>query len=108
MLEYGGVSNPCHSLGGKRLGLTYKDIRKKLGTQVAESTLRGRYRSLTKKKEDRRRKPEWQLVDVSAPIVLPQSQTLKRLVRFSSSAMLSRQNSIALTQTGAVEVKRIV
>ncbi|KAF2276006.1 uncharacterized protein EI97DRAFT_458997 [Westerdykella ornata] len=46
-------------LEGKRLGLTYKDIRKRMGTSVAESTLRGRYRSLTKPRKDRVRKPVW-------------------------------------------------
>lgn len=51
-------------LEGKRRGLTYKEIRKKLGTDVAESTLRGRYRSLTKARKDRVRKPVWTENDV--------------------------------------------
>lgn len=51
---------------GKREGLTYKEIRKKLvGEKPAESTLRGRYRSLTKERKDRVRKPVWNAVDVS-------------------------------------------
>lgn len=45
-------------------GYTYKDIRKKLGVKVAESTLRGRYRSLTKPRSARVRAPKWQEVDV--------------------------------------------
>lgn len=45
---------------GKRAGLTYREIRKKmLGEKPAESTLRGRYRSLTKARKDRVRKPVW-------------------------------------------------
>ena len=45
-------------------GFRYKDIRKKLGRKVAESTLRGRYRSLTKPRSARVRAPKWQEVDV--------------------------------------------
>lgn len=54
-------------LQGKRDGLTYKEISKKLRTKCAESTLRGRYRSLTKEKRDRVRKPVWREIDVSVP-----------------------------------------
>lgn len=51
---------------GKKEGLTYKEIRKKMvGEKPAESTLRGRYRSLTKAREDRVRKPLWTPRDVS-------------------------------------------
>lgn len=53
-------------LEGKRDGLTYKEIRKKMRTRVAESTLRGRYRSLTKERKNRVRKPVWTEKDVSA------------------------------------------
>ncbi|KAF2691990.1 hypothetical protein K458DRAFT_381820 [Lentithecium fluviatile CBS 122367] len=49
---------------GKANGLTYKEIRKKLGINVAESTLRGRYRSLTKARKDRVRKPVWKERDL--------------------------------------------
>lgn len=52
-------------LEGKRNGLTYKDIRKKMHKKCAESTLRGRYRSLTKARQDRVRKPVWRQKDVS-------------------------------------------
>jgi hypothetical protein len=52
-------------LDGKKNGLTYKEIRKKLHTKCAESTLRGRYRSLTKARKDRVRKPVWRRIDVS-------------------------------------------
>lgn len=49
----------------KQDGYTYKDIRKALGRKVAESTLRGRYRSLTKPRKDRVRAPKWSEADVS-------------------------------------------
>jgi hypothetical protein len=52
-------------LEGKRNGLTYKEIRKKMTVKCAESTLRGRYRSLTKARKDRVRKPTWTANDVS-------------------------------------------
>ncbi|KAL2022495.1 hypothetical protein VTK56DRAFT_5102 [Thermocarpiscus australiensis] len=43
----------------KQLGMTYKEIRRMGGFTEAESTLRGRYRTLTKSREARVRKPEW-------------------------------------------------
>jgi len=49
----------------KRAGMTYKEIRLKGGFIEAESTLRGRFRTLTKNKEQRVRKPEWEEKDVS-------------------------------------------
>jgi hypothetical protein len=52
-------------LKGKRDGLTYKEISKKMHIKCAESTLRGRYRSLTKARHDRVRKPVWREKDVS-------------------------------------------
>lgn len=54
-------------LEGKEKGLTYKTIRKMMQSNIAESTLRGRYRSLTKEKKDRVRKPTWTNKDVSPP-----------------------------------------
>ncbi|KAI0976255.1 hypothetical protein F4678DRAFT_456578 [Xylaria arbuscula] len=48
----------------KRAGMTYRDIRRKGGFTEAESTLRGRFRTLTKNKEQRVRKPEWQDKDI--------------------------------------------
>jgi len=50
---------------GKAQGLTYKQIREKMRSKVAESTLRGRYRSLVKPRHDRVRKPVWEEKDVS-------------------------------------------
>lgn len=49
----------------KNQGKSYKDIKASVGFTEAESTLRGRYRTLTKAKHQRVRKPEWQLADVS-------------------------------------------
>lgn len=50
----------------KRRGLSYKDIKRLGGFKEAESTLRGRFRTLTKAKEQRVRKPKWHDRDVSA------------------------------------------
>ncbi|EPE10805.1 hypothetical protein F503_05900 [Ophiostoma piceae UAMH 11346] len=43
----------------KREGYTYREIREKGNFTEAESTLRGRYRTLTKTKQERVRKPTW-------------------------------------------------
>ncbi|KIX98804.1 uncharacterized protein Z520_05265 [Fonsecaea multimorphosa CBS 102226] len=43
----------------KDQGLSYKVIKERLKFEEAESTLRGRYRALTKPREARLRKPEW-------------------------------------------------
>ena len=51
----------------KRRGLSYKDIKQIGGFKEAESTLRGRFRTLTKAKEQRVRKPKWTETDVSFP-----------------------------------------
>lgn len=49
----------------KRRGLSYKDIKRMGNFREAESTLRGRFRTLTKSKDQRVRKPQWQERDVS-------------------------------------------
>lgn len=49
----------------KRAGMSYKEIRQQGGFTEAESTLRGRYRTLTKDKEERVRRPMWKEHDVS-------------------------------------------
>ncbi|KAI0874756.1 hypothetical protein GGS24DRAFT_327819 [Hypoxylon argillaceum] len=56
----------------KLAGMTYREIRRQGGFIEAESTLRGRFRTLTKNKEQRVRKPEWQDKDI---------RLLKRAVR---------------------------
>lgn len=43
----------------KNQGMTYKEIKKQEGWGLEESTLRGRYRTLTKPKHQRVRKPGW-------------------------------------------------
>jgi hypothetical protein len=50
----------------KEQGMSYKDIKALGGFKEAESTLRGRYRTLTKPKEERVRRPEWSDHDVSS------------------------------------------
>lgn len=50
----------------KLAGMSYKDIRKQGKFTEAESTLRGRFRTLTKHKAARVRKPEWNENDVCA------------------------------------------
>lgn len=52
----------------KLAGMSYKQIKEKGQFVEAESTLRGRFRTLTKHKEHRVRKPEWQEGDVSFPV----------------------------------------
>lgn len=52
----------------KLRGMSYRDIKKLGGFEEAESTLRGRYRTLTKRKELRVRKPQWQEKDVSSSL----------------------------------------
>jgi hypothetical protein len=69
---------------GKQNGLTYKEIRKKMRTRVAESTLRGRYRSLTKERKDRVRKPVWMPKDVSVKIYYVLCSRLIFDARFNS------------------------
>lgn len=51
----------------KLAGMSYKDIRRKGKFTEAESTLRGRFRTLTKHKAARVRKPEWSDKDVCIP-----------------------------------------
>ena len=52
----------------KLAGMSYKQIKEKGHFVEAESTLRGRFRTLTKHKDHRVRKPEWQEGDVSTPV----------------------------------------
>ncbi|KAK7745615.1 hypothetical protein SLS62_009723 [Diatrype stigma] len=48
----------------RELGMSYREIRQRGGFVEAESTLRGRLRNLTKAKEARVRKPQWQDKDI--------------------------------------------
>ena len=51
----------------RKQGQSYKTIKAKLGLDEAESTLRGRYRTLTLPKNERLRKPVWSEQAVSIP-----------------------------------------
>ncbi|KAF2666002.1 hypothetical protein BT63DRAFT_442332 [Microthyrium microscopicum] len=51
-------------LAWRSQGKTYKEIKDLGNLDIAESTLRGRYRTLIKPKNQRVRKPEWQPVDI--------------------------------------------
>ncbi|KAM0259846.1 hypothetical protein ACHAQJ_003090 [Trichoderma viride] len=48
----------------KLSGVSYKDIKRLGNFTEAESTLRGRFRTLTKKKEHRVRDPQWTAIDI--------------------------------------------
>ncbi len=61
----------------KQSGMSYREIRSKGHFKEAESTLRGRYRTLTKCREHRVRKPQWHTKDVSF-------QTLRSSLHFYS------------------------
>jgi hypothetical protein len=50
---------------GRRAGMTYGQIKSEYDWSDAESTLRGRYRTMMKKPHERVRKPKWQARDVS-------------------------------------------
>ncbi|CAK7207611.1 hypothetical protein SEUCBS139899_010421 [Sporothrix eucalyptigena] len=47
----------------RREGYTYQEIRRRYHFTEAESTMRGRFRALTKPKEERVRKPQWTTKD---------------------------------------------
>lgn len=51
----------------RQQGVSYKNIKTQLNLEEAESTLRGRFRTLTKPKNERLRKPIWAEADVSIP-----------------------------------------
>lgn len=57
-------------LEARRHEISYKMIKMYGRFNEAESTLRGRYRTLTKKKEDRVRDPQWTPIDVSFRFLL--------------------------------------
>lgn len=66
----------------KKSGLSYKEIKEQYHFPEAESTLRGRYRTLTKTREDRVRKPEWKPDDVShsfPPVTIRRHCPVRRL-----------------------------
>jgi hypothetical protein len=52
----------------RRQGKSYKEIQQLGGFGQSVSTLRGRYRNLTKEKKDRVRRPQWAQADVSCAV----------------------------------------
>lgn len=61
------TSKDAFLVQSKFAGMSYKQIKEKGQFKEAEATLRGRFRALTKRKEYRVRKPEWQERDVGIP-----------------------------------------
>ncbi|KAI5837641.1 hypothetical protein DFP73DRAFT_600929 [Morchella snyderi] len=57
-------------------GISYRTIKKKLGINEAESTLRGRLRTLTKPKSERLRKPQWTEEDIELLLEVVDPSTL--------------------------------
>ena len=58
-------------LRSKSVGMSYREIKAKGRFKEAESTLRGRFRTLTKSKDQRVRKPQWQDHDVKNHHTIP-------------------------------------
>lgn len=83
------------------LGLTYKEIRKRMHMNVAESTLRGRYRSLTKPKGHRVRKPVWTQNDVRRYMLCSRkvSPLMYEKVALLREAVLQEINRIETTHS---------
>jgi hypothetical protein len=52
----------------RRTGVSFRDIAIELKMEKKEATLRGRYRALTKKKEERVRAPKWTELDVGTTL----------------------------------------
>jgi hypothetical protein len=77
-------------LDSKREGKSYKQIRMEGGFTEAESTLRGRHRTLIKKPEERVRKPEWESNDVkSSTVYVTNLKTANALDSYAFSKRLS-------------------
>ncbi|KAL1979795.1 hypothetical protein VTN96DRAFT_5180 [Rasamsonia emersonii] len=74
----------------KRRGMSYKEIKKIGRFEEAESTLRGRFRTLTKSKEQRVRKPKWEDGDI---------HLLCEAVRVLSSSSSSTTSSTITSST---------
>lgn len=77
----------------KRAGLSYKDIKRMGGFKEAESTLRGRFRTLTKAKEQRVRKPKWLKRDVSIPLPPYKPGDESRQIEWTSSTQMNEAQS---------------
>ncbi|OTA90660.1 hypothetical protein M434DRAFT_365764 [Hypoxylon sp. CO27-5] len=91
----------------KLAGMTYREIRRKGNFTEAESTLRGRYRTLTKDKEARVRKPEWQENDVSSPARRGTSSFLRiQLTRWHRSACSRRPFASSIEERRSCRPRR--
>ncbi|KAJ5475300.1 hypothetical protein N7539_008366 [Penicillium diatomitis] len=75
----------------KKAGLSYKDIKRIGGFKEAESTLRGRFRTLTKTKEQRVRKPKWLARDIEL--------LCEAVVTMANQTSLSDKSPADLVQT---------
>ncbi|KAF7716513.1 Uncharacterized protein PECH_005202 [Penicillium ucsense] len=75
----------------KKAGLSYKDIKRIGGFKEAESTLRGRFRTLTKTKEQRVRKPKWLTRDIEL--------LCEAVVTMANQTSLSDKSPADLVQT---------
>jgi hypothetical protein len=71
----------------KLAGMSYKEIRREGKFSEAESTLRGRFRTLTKHKAARVRKPEWDDNDVSQVCSTTVMQLTFRQIRLLKKAV---------------------
>lgn len=85
------TSEDEYLLRAREAGMTYKEIKIHGCFSKKESTLRGRYRNLTKNKNDRVRKPQWTNNDVSLSWTL----ALKPLLTFCYRSIYS--NSLSET-----------
>ncbi|KAK6001536.1 hypothetical protein QM012_002867 [Aureobasidium pullulans] len=78
----------------RRRGLSYKEIKRRGGFTEAESTLRGRIRILSKPKEMRVRKPQWNQSDIMLLI--------EAVEHFSEASQESSSRKSNLRQRGTV------
>lgn len=71
-------------------GISYKTIKERLGIDEAESTLRGRLRTLTKPKNERLRRPQWTEKDVCLVFLLLLVVPLVLLLLLLSSLLVRK------------------
>lgn len=67
----------------RQAGMSYRAIRSNGNFTAAESTLRGRFRTLTKDKKDRVRQPKWTEADVCRFFNLPGTMRLTLVFRYN-------------------------
>ncbi|OIW33104.1 hypothetical protein CONLIGDRAFT_640259 [Coniochaeta ligniaria NRRL 30616] len=88
----------------KEAGMGYKEIKKVGGFSEAVSTLRGRYRTITKPKEARVRKPAWADRDVSSLFTPP---SFKHRHRLNVTLRLLEQGVRSFTSGSDVRTPKI-